>query len=283
MELFQVNSIRGVAMEPANGAYIHLLHGSEKNPRTRLLVVTVDDPIYVIEFFKVFFAELPSREFDLRAVVIEKPFHESTYQSLQRIARLYGIWGAGRQGLRFLAARLRGRSIAQLCGDHDVKVIPIRSVNDSEFIRLVREMDVDIITSVASPEIFGSELLSLPHIACVNIHSGRLPRYRGMLPTFWQMHQGESEVTITVHRMAVRLDAGDVLGTRSVPLRANDTLDRVIRSTKQEGARLMIEILRDLRGGKTRATPLDMAQAGYFTFPRQADVRAFKRRGHKLL
>lgn len=270
-------------MEPTNGAQIHVLHGGDKIPRTRLLVVTVDDPIYVIEFFKIFFAELPFREFDLQAVAIEKPFHESTYQSLRRLARLYGLWGAGRQGFRFLAARLRRSSIEQLSTDHDVKVVRTSSVNDPEFIRLVREMDIDIIASVASPEIFGAELLSLPHIGCVNIHSGRLPRYRGMLPTFWQMHQGESEVTITVHRMVPRLDAGDVLGTRSVPLRAHDTLDRVIRSTKQQGARLMIEVLRDLRHGKTRATPLDMEQAGYFTFPRQADVRAFKRRGHRLL
>ena len=53
----------------------------------------------------------------------------------------------------------------------------------------------------------------------LNIHSGRLPKYRGMMPTFWQLLAGEREATITVHEMVPRLDAGAVLGKVEFPLR----------------------------------------------------------------
>jgi methionyl-tRNA formyltransferase len=97
------------------------------------------------------------------------------------------------------------------------------------------------------------------------------------------MLRGESAVTITVHRMVERLDAGDVLATREFPIRAHDSLDRVIRGTKREGARLFLDVLDAVRRGSAAAMPLDMGEACYFRFPTPADVRAFRQRGHRLL
>jgi methionyl-tRNA formyltransferase len=104
-----------------------------------------------------------------------------------------------------------------------------------------------------------------------------------MMPTFWQMLRGEPAIIITAHRMATELDAGDVLATQSFAIAPKDSLDRVIRGTKREGARLLIRVLRDLRVGKERAVPLDMAEVDYFSFPKAPDVRAFRQRGHRLL
>ena len=267
---------------PADDNVRILRMGAPARP-TRLLLVTSDDPIYVIEFFRVFFAELPERAFDLKAIAIDHPFRESKIASFRRIAGMYGLAGAARQVLRYARARLRRETISELAAARGIEVFAVTSVNDPAFIAHVQRMDLDVIASGAAPEIFGPELLGVPPMGCINIHSGRLPRYRGMMPTFWQKQQGEPEVTITVHRMVEKLDAGDVLGTRSFPLRKRDTLDRVIRGTKREGARLLIEVLTELREGRSRATPLDMRQASYFTFPAYADVRALRRRGHRLL
>jgi methionyl-tRNA formyltransferase len=107
--------------------------------------------------------------------------------------------------------------------------------------------------------------------------------YRGMMPTFWQMLRGEKAATITVHRMAEKLDAGDVLATQDFAIRTFDSLDRVILGTKREGARLVIRVLLDLRAGLTRPTPLDMTAARYFSFPKSEHVREFRKRGHQLL
>jgi methionyl-tRNA formyltransferase len=158
-----------------------------------------------------------------------------------------------------------------------------QSVNRPDYIEQVRAIAPDVIVSVAAPEIFRLELLKIPRLGCINIHSGRLPMYRGMMPTFWQMLRGEPAVTITVHRMAERLDAGDVLATRHFAIKPNDSLDRVIKGTKCEGARLLIEVLRDLRAERAQSTPLDMKHANYFSFPKPDDVRAFRKRGHRLL
>ena len=159
----------------------------------------------------------------------------------------------------------------------------IEIVSEPEFIEQVRAIAPDLIVSVAAPEIFKPTLLGIPRLGCINMHSGRLPTYRGMMPTFWQMLRGEPAVTITVHRMAEKLDAGDVLATQLFPIRRGDSLDRVIKGTKREGARLLIGVLRDLRTDRAQSTPLDMDQAGYFSFPKPDDVREFRKRGYRLL
>jgi methionyl-tRNA formyltransferase len=249
----------------------------------RILVVTEDDPIYVIKFFEAFFLEIPKSELSIIGLTVDRAFHEPLYRTLRRIMRLYGWTGTCRQGLRFLRARLGGRSIEALARRNNVPLLPTVSVNSADYLARVRELQPDAIISVAGAEIFSPELLSLPRLGCLNIHSGRLPTYRGMLPTFWQMRHGEPEVTITVHRMVERLDAGDVLATAKFPIRPADSLDRVIRRTKRLGARLFVQALLDLRAGTIKSVPLDMGDARYFGFPGPDDVRAFKQRGHRLI
>ena len=255
----------------------------ETAPRLRVLVITEDDPLYVIEFFRVFFAEFPQRDAELIGMTVDKAFHESLRDTVRRMLRLYGWTGIARLGMRYASAKLRGDTIETMARRHGLPIIETLSVNDPDYIARIRALKPDIIMSVAGPEIFSTELLASARLGCINIHSGQLPTYRGMLPTFWQLLNGESAAVITVHRMVEKLDAGEVLATAPFPLRKQDSLDRVMRGTKQEGARLFVSVLRDLRNGTATGRELDMGRAGYFRFPTPEDARAFRRLGHSLL
>lgn len=251
--------------------------------KLRVLMVTEDDPLYVVRFFEVFFAEFPRDQFELLGVTIDSAFHESKIRTARRILRFYGPVDFVRLLARFGWAKLSGVSIASEARKHGVPLVPCTSVNSPEYIARVKELAPDVIVSVAAPEIFRKDILVAAPMGCINIHSGRLPKYRGMMPNFWQMLHGETHATVTVHEMAEKLDAGAVLDTLEYPIRERDTLDRVITETKREGARLMIRVLRDLQAGRALPKPLDMSQSSYFKFPQPADVRKFRARGHRML
>ncbi|MGE0055977.1 MAG: methionyl-tRNA formyltransferase [Hyphomicrobium sp.] len=253
-------------------------------PKLSVFVVTEEDPLYVIKFFDVLFREYPAEEIVFCGITIDKPFHEPLPATLRRMISFYGLTGAVRQGARFVQARMRGRSIRSLAEERGIPVLETRSVNDLDFVSKLRALRPDLIVSVAAPEIFSPELLSVPERGCINMHSGRLPEYRGMMPTFWQMLRGEQAVTVTVHTMVPKLDAGDVIATTKFPLRPADSLDRVITGTKQEGARLLIRVLRSLHRNEDVAARTEMAGApAYYSFPRRSDVRAFRQLGHRML
>jgi methionyl-tRNA formyltransferase len=186
---------------------------------------------------------------------------------------------------RFALAKLSRRSIGNLARKAGLPVLPADSVNSPEYIERVRSLNPDVIVSVAAPEIFKSGLLSLPVIGCVNIHSGRLPEYRGMMPTFWQMLGGESHVTVTVHEMVPKLDAGGVIATERFEILPGDSLERVMVGTKRLGARLMIRVLTETAAARRLpgSTALDMSKAKLFKFPQPPDVRMYRALGFRIL
>ena len=251
--------------------------------KLRVHFVTEDDPLYVIQFFETFFDEYPRDELDVIGITIQRAFKESRLATAKRVFPLYGPVGFARLLVRVAGRRLRGRSIATVAGAEGISLVQTESVNDPEFVRRVAASQPDVIVSVAAPEIFKDEILQSARLGCINIHSGRLPKYRGMMPTFWQMRFGEPFATVTVHEMAPKLDAGAVLGTAECPIRERDSLDRVMIETKREGARLLIRTLRELAAGTAVARPLDMANASYYSFPKRRDARILRERGHRML
>jgi methionyl-tRNA formyltransferase len=258
---------------------------TERRP-LRVFIITEDDPLYVIRFFDVFLAEYPRDRIDLAGITVSRAFHEPLWKTARRIWRFYGTVDFVRLLVRWSAAKVSGRRIGTLARTAGINVIEAASVNSAQFLHRLRELDVDVVVSVAAPEVFKQSLLSTPRMGAINIHSGRLPQYRGMMPTFWQMRAGERCATVTIHEMAEKLDAGGILATLDFPLKDRDALDRVISGTKEAGARLMIQTL--LRfdpssGERPSATPFDVSNGRYHRFPDPHSVSEFRQRGHRML
>ncbi len=257
--------------------------GSGAN-KLRVLLITEDDPLYVVKFFEVFFAEYPHDEIELIGITISEAFHEPIWKTARRMLGFYGPIDFVRLCFRFAGVKLRGYNIGKLAREAGVPMVETGSVNDEAYVARVRDaLQPDVIVSVAAPEIFRKGILGAARRRCINIHCGRLPVYRGMMPNFWQLLHGESVATLTVHEMAEKLDAGGIIQTREFPLHERDSLDRVIVGTKQESARLMIEVLQRFVAGEVEAPPLDMTGKKYFSFPKPKDVKEFRRRGHRML
>ncbi len=248
----------------------------------RVLIITEDDPLYVIRFFEEFLPALPSGIQVIGMTVLEA-FDEPITKTARRMLRFYGLVDFTRLCARYAMAKLQRRSIPNLASGAGIEILRTTSVNDPAYLDRVRGLDPDVIMSVAAPEIFQAELLAVPRLGCVNIHSGRLPAYRGMMPAFWQLLAGESCATVTVHEMVEQLDMGRILATLEFPLRERDRLDRVINGTKRAGAGLMLDVLEQLSTNQVQPRELDLSDSGYHSFPGPEDVRAFRKRGHRML
>jgi methionyl-tRNA formyltransferase len=257
-----------------------ILHRVQK---LRVLFITEDDPLYVIRFFDRFLVEYSRERLAIVGMTIVAPFRESLLATARRMLSFYGLVASCRLGARFAAAKLRRRSIAALAKGQGIPLVATTSVNEPAYIDRLRELDLDVIVSIAAPEIFRDQLLSTPRLGCVNLHSGRLPKFRGRMPTFWQMAGGERQATVTVHEMAPEVDAGRVLGTVECPIHQRDSVDRMMVEAKEAGAQLMISVLGQIASGTTAPRPLDMSEASYYSFPTRQDARKLVERGHTLL
>ncbi|RLS66822.1 MAG: hypothetical protein DWH97_02975 [Planctomycetota bacterium] len=272
-----------MSIQPSNSSHDDS-RGTTRAP-LRVLLVTENDPLYVRQFFDVFFAELPRDHIELVGVTVSRAFHEPLKKTAQRVLRFYGVIDFARLLPRYLFAKCTGQSISALAAKHGFPLLPAASVNSKEYMDAVTALRPEMIVSVAAPEIFKSPLLKVASIGCLNIHSGRIPEYRGMMPTFWQMLESQPFVTVTVHEMVEKLDSGGTIETLEFPLHKSDSLDRVISGTKQQGARLMIRVLRKIAATRAmpESTPLDMSKARLFKFPQPSDVQKFRSLGHRMI
>jgi methionyl-tRNA formyltransferase len=74
-------------------------------------------------------------------------------------------------------------SVGEACRALEVPFRTVQDVNDPEFVDFIRAQGIDVIVSFQQ-RIFRKPLLDAPHIACLNVHTGLLPGYRGSNQSF---------------------------------------------------------------------------------------------------
>lgn len=259
-----------------------------------VLIITQEDPFYVRIFFEEFFKNYLPLE-NIKGVVIAPTMGKKSFNKLlKQMYGFYGFWDFVRVGVRYVFFKAGDRvsrifplrrfySISQLCRFYKVPVRACQNINSDDFLDEIRKLDLDLILSVAAPQIFKDKLLKIPKKGCVNIHNSKLPKYRGMLPNFWQMYHGEKSVGTTIHRINSAIDDGEILLQGETPVSPGESLDSIIRKTKRSGARMMIEAIRGIESDLLKPIPNRSEEATYFTFPTRQEVVQFRKRGYKLL
>jgi methionyl-tRNA formyltransferase len=263
-----------------------------EDPPLRIALITQEEPFYLPPALD---ALCRLRRDDLVALVILPSFNESLPQTARRLYDFYGPRDFARLCGRFLGARILDRlnrlkpltrpfSARDVAQRHGVQIRQPAHVNAPEFLDALRnEIRPDLIVSVAASQIFGSALLGIPRLGCVNLHSAPLPRYQGMMPNFWTLLHQEPQATVTVHYMAAELDAGDIILQREVAILPEDSLHDLMVRSKHIGIQAMDEAIGLLAAGTAPRRRMDPTQASYFSFPTRADARRLRAQGRRLL
>jgi methionyl-tRNA formyltransferase len=175
------------------------------------------------------------------------------------------------------------QTLSQACRAYGIPQERIGNPNETEFVEFVRHLAPDLLVSVACPYILKGPLLAIAPKGAINIHHAPLPRYKGMMPTFWQLFHGEKTVGLTIHYMVVRVDEGKALLQENQEIRPGESLDELIKRSKRRGAHCMAEVLRKIEAGKAEAVALEQTKGSYFSFPTAAEIREFRKRGLRAI
>ena len=114
-------------------------------------------------------------------------------------------------------------------------------VNSDAFYTVASTFAPDLILSVFYNQVLGRRILELPRLGPLNVHPSLLPEYRGAGVLLWALMDGASEVGVTIHFMEERVDAGDIVLQRAIPVRPDDTGFGLYRRV----ADLVREVFRD--------------------------------------
>ncbi|HEV8502236.1 MAG TPA: formyltransferase [Casimicrobiaceae bacterium] len=136
--------------------------------------------------------------------------------------------------------------------------------NTPAFVARIATLAPDFIFSFYYRRMLAPALLATARRGALNMHGSLLPRYRGRAPVNWAVLNGETETGATLHYMAAKPDAGDIVARRAVPIGPDDTAREVMDKVTVAAAGLLDEVLPALVDGRAPRVANDIAAGSYF-------------------
>ena len=145
---------------------------------------------------------------------------------------------------------------------HDLPVLTPERL-DPHALEEIRSYGCDLAIVVAYGKIFPAPMFDLFPRGIVNIHYSLLPKYRGASPVEAALLHGDTVTGVAIQRMALALDAGDVIATRETAIGPEETTKELRARLIEEGADLLASLMPALFAGTAPATPQDESLATY--------------------
>lgn len=134
------------------------------------------------------------------------------------------------------------------------------SVNSSEMVQIFEALAIDVAIVVAYGQIISSDVLSTFKHGAVNVHASLLPRWRGAAPIAWALLAQDPLTGVSLQKIVVKLDAGDVIGSSQVVIDDNWDAPKLYNDLSHRGADLVRRLLPDYVAGKIKLVPQDEKQ-----------------------
>ena len=145
------------------------------------------------------------------------------------------------------------------------------NVNDPGFVEQVGKLGIDIVAVCVFPQILKSPVLRAPKMGVINCHPSLLPHYRGPQPTFWMLKNGESMAGVTVHEMTERIDAGNIIAQRAIPILADENAGHLRQRLNHAAAEILAAAIDDLATGSVGHEQPNEGDGSYFGKRRAED------------
>ncbi|MGY3777562.1 methionyl-tRNA formyltransferase [Isobaculum melis] len=146
---------------------------------------------------------------------------------------------------------------------HSIQVLQPENLKDSAEMAILKELAPDLIVTAAFGQFLSEEVLAIPKHGCINVHASLLPKYRGGAPVHYAIMKGEQETGVTIMYMVKKMDAGDIISSRSIPITKQDDVGSMFDKLSDLGRDLLIETLPALLAGDITPIKQDETQVTY--------------------
>ena len=189
-------------------------------------------------------------------------FAEPTFEAL--LAGSHAVVGLVTQPDRVVgqergSTRQTGKGMKQIALERQLPILQPESINTPEGVAGLKALAPDLLVVAAYGQILSREVLSVPPLGGINVHASLLPKYRGAAPIAWAIWQGETETGVTIIKMSVSLDAGDILAQEAIALGPLETTGEAEARLAVVGAKLALDVIQQMDAGTVQGRKQDQA------------------------
>ena len=220
----------------------------------------------------------------------------SVFQTALDLYKMYGFGYFQWKLRRYVGRKAMGKVVNDLLGStrtcysvravakkYNVPVTEAVDVNSDAFLKHLRDLKVELIVSISGTQFYKKPLRDQTPGGIINCHGALLPKYRGLMPSFWTLANGEQRGGVSVHFVDAKLDNGPIVVQKSYRIHAGDTLEDVMARSKDLAAEAIIESVRLIEAGNPPLMPNNESQATSFSMPTREDVKRFRSAGRRFV
>ena len=174
-----------------------------------------------------------------------------------------------------------GKSFEQLAQFANSVEYAVRDINGIDAKKLT-DFEPDLVVSIRFGQIFQASTISISRLGVINLHSGLLPDYKGVMASFWSLLNGESELGTTLHWVTDnKIDSGEIISRCKQPVRYGLTYSQQVRALYEPGVEQIVRALRDIESLAKRQKK-NLPDGHYYSFPETKHLDAFEKIGWEL-
>lgn len=175
------------------------------------------------------------------------------------------------------------QSFEALARHLDIPIVELNKINSEQGLATLAASQPDLILSIRYGGILREHAIATSRFGVLNLHSGRLPAYRGVMATFFAMLNGEQEIGTTLHSIQdAGIDTGDVLGQTHVQLDYSHAYLWNVLQLYPAGVDMMLAAVDKISLGETLAAQPQSSGGNYYSFPTPAQLQQFGESGCRL-
>lgn len=251
----------------------------------KISIITQNTPFYLIDSISYLFRNLPNNVKIVSCILTKaSPFGEKkTFtQKVKSTYKIFGFRFFTYYTIRFFYNKIFQKSIIKIMNDEGIKIIElIGDINSNQNVKIIKDDKPDLLISILGNQIFKKQIFELAPKGCLNLHTALLPKYRGLMPTFWVLKNNEKKTGVSVFFVDKGIDSGSILVQKEIEI-GNMTQAELIKETKLLGMKAIIEAIQLIQDNTVKLIPNPDMEATYFSFPKREDVREFKRAGKRF-
>ena len=144
-----------------------------------------------------------------------------------------------------------------------IPVFQPERIKRAEGVEMLKSCAPDLCVTAAFGQLLSQEILDIPPLGTVNVHSSLLPKHRGSAPINWSIIKGDKVTGVSTMFTDIGMDTGDMLLMRETPIGERETAGELSDRLAVMGAQLLVETLKALEAGTLVRTPQNPDEATY--------------------
>jgi methionyl-tRNA formyltransferase len=133
--------------------------------------------------------------------------------------------------------------VKELAEQYNIEVLQPAKLSKSPEMEKIINLQPDLMITAAYGQFLPTKLLAAAKIAAINVHGSLLPKYRGGAPIQYSIINDDKETGVSIMYMVKKMDAGDIISQRSIPIEDTDDSGTMFKKLSLLGRDLLLETL----------------------------------------